>query len=111
MAAGLAAGAALVDYGTDRGDLALMGAVTGVGIGVLQALVLARRISGAAVLWAVAIPPAWALGWLVTSYVITRNVADQWPNFGASGALVFGLLTGLVLLVLSQRVKAHPNEA
>ena len=111
MAAGLAAGAALVDYGTDRGDLALMGAVTGVGIGTLQALVLARRISGAAVLWALAIPPAWALGWLVTSYVITRNVADQWPNFGAGGALVFGLLTGLVLVVLFQRVKAHPNEA
>ena len=111
MAAGLAAGAALVDYGTDRGDLALMGAVTGIGIGTLQALVLARRISGAAVLWALAIPPAWALGWLVTSYVITRNVADQWPNFGAGGALVFGLLTGLVLVVLFQRVKAHPNEA
>jgi hypothetical protein len=48
MAAGLTAGAALVDYGISRGDLVLMGAVTGVGVGVLQALVLARhRISGA----------------------------------------------------------------
>ncbi len=39
MAAGLAAGAALVDYGIDRGDLLLMGAVTGLGVGGLQALV------------------------------------------------------------------------
>ena len=77
-----------------------MGAVTGLGVGVLQALVLARsRVSGA-FWWAVANPPAWALGWLVTSYVITRNVQDQFTNFGASGAIVFGLLTWLLLAFL-----------
>jgi hypothetical protein len=43
MALGLATGAALVDYGIDRGDLLLMGAVTGLGVGVLQALVLMRH--------------------------------------------------------------------
>lgn len=47
MAVGLAAGAALVDYGIGRGDLALMGAVTGAGVGALQALVLARHLRGA----------------------------------------------------------------
>ena len=67
MAAGLTAGAALVDYGISRGDLVLMGAVTGVGVGVLQALVLARHGVSRAVWWAVANPAAWALGWLVTS--------------------------------------------
>ncbi len=63
----------------------LVGAITGLDAGALQALVLSRsRVSGA--LWgAVANPPAWALGWLVTSYVITRNVQDQFTNFGASG--------------------------
>ncbi len=100
MALGLAAGAALVDYGTDRGDVALIGAVTGVGVGVAQALVLARRRIPGAFWWAVANPPAWALGWLVTSYVITTNVDERFPNFGASGALVFGLLTWLLLAVL-----------
>jgi hypothetical protein len=100
MAVGLTAGAALVDYGISRGDLVLMGAVTGVGVGVLQALVLARhRVSGA-FWWAVANPPAWALGWLVTSYVISRNVKEQFAIFGASGAIVFGLLTWLLLAVL-----------
>jgi hypothetical protein len=100
MAVGLATGAALVDYGIDRADVVLIGAVTGVGVGVLQALVFARsRIPGAS-WWAVANPPAWALGWLVTSYVITTNVVERFPNFGASGALVFGLLTWLLLAVL-----------
>jgi len=100
MAVGLAAGAALVDYGIGRGDLALMGAVTGVGVGVLQALVLARHRIPGAFWWAVANPPAWALGWFVTSYVIARNIAERFPIFGASGAIVFGLLTWVLLAVL-----------
>jgi hypothetical protein len=100
LAVGLTAGAALVDYGINRGDVALMGAVSGVGVGVLQALVLARQRIPGAVWWAVANPPAWALGWFVTSYVITRNIAERFTNFGASGALVFALLTWLLLAVL-----------
>ena len=92
MAAGLAAGAALVDYDIGRRDLALMGAITGVAVGLFQALLLARRgISGAS-WWAVANGIGWALGWLVTSYVISRNIDDRFANFGASGALVFGCL-------------------
>jgi hypothetical protein len=100
MAAGLTAGAALVGYGTSRGDILIMGAVTGLGVGALQALVLSRsRVSGA-LWWAIANPPAWALGWFVTSYVITRNIQDQFTNFGASGSVVFGLLTWLLLATL-----------
>jgi hypothetical protein len=106
MAAGLTAGAALVDYGIGRGDLMLMGALTGVGVGVLQALVLARNRVPGAVWWAVANPPAWALGWLVTSYVISSNVEERFTNFGAGGALVFGLLTWLLLAVLIRPTQA-----
>ena len=39
MAVGLAVGAAVVDYGIERGDLMIMGAITGAGVGGLQALV------------------------------------------------------------------------
>jgi hypothetical protein len=102
MAAGLTAGAALVDYGIGRGDLALMGAVTGLAVGGLQAFLLARRGSGA-LWWAVVNPPAWALAWFVTTFVITRNVKEHFAVFGASGALVFALLTWLVLTFLFQR--------
>jgi len=100
MAIGLAAGAALVDYGIDRGDLALMGGVTGLGVGAMQAMVLARHQVPGAVWWAITNPPGWALGWFVSSYVIARNIAERFPIFGASGALVFGLLTWVVLAVL-----------
>jgi hypothetical protein len=110
MAVGLTAGAALVDYGISRGDLMLMGAVTGLGVGALQALVLARsRVSGA-LWWAVANPPVWALCWLVTSYVITRNVQDQFTNFGASGAVVFGLLTWLLLAMLLRKPEPEATQ-
>ena len=100
MAAGLAAGAALVDYEVDRADLLLMGAVTGAGVGVLQALVLARHQISGALWWTVANPPAWALGWYVTSYVISANIDERFTNFGASGAIVYGLLTWILLAAL-----------
>jgi hypothetical protein len=100
MAVGLTAGAALVDYGTGRGDVALLGAVNGVAVGVMQALVLARHRIPGALWWAVANPPAWALGWFVTSYVITTNVEERFAIFGASGALAFGVLTWLLLAAL-----------
>lgn len=96
-AIGLAAGAALVDYGISRLDVALMGAVTGVGVGAMQALVLARHQIPGALWWAITNPPGWALGWFVSSYVIARNIAERFPIFGASGAIVFGLLTWLLL--------------
>jgi hypothetical protein len=109
MAVGLTAGAAIVDYGIDRGDLMIMGAITGLGVGALQALVLARQgISGAA-WWAVVNPPAWALAWLISSYVISANIDERFTNFGASGALVFALITWLVLTFLFQRGERQAN--
>jgi hypothetical protein len=103
MTVGLAVGAALVDHATGRGDLAIMGAVTGLGVGAMQALVLARQVAGA-FWWAIANPPGWALGWFVSSYVIARNIDERFPVFGASGALVFGLLTWMVLAILLRNI-------
>jgi hypothetical protein len=108
MALGLTAGAVLVDYGIDRGDVVLMGAVSGFGVGIAQALVLARQRVAGALWWALANPPAWAVGWLVTSYVISANVEEQFTNFGAGGALVFGLLTWLVLATLLRDAEPEP---
>jgi hypothetical protein len=109
MAAGLTLGAVLVDYGIGRADLMLMGAVTGAAVGGLQAVVLARQSISGAVWWAVANPPAWALAWLVSTYVISANIDERFTNFGASGCLLYALLTGLLLELLYRRTEAQAH--
>jgi hypothetical protein len=103
MGAGLAVGAAAVDYGIDRGELMLMGAITGLGVGALQGIVLARQGFAGAAWWAAASPLTWALAWLVSSYVISANIDERFTNFGASGTLLYALATGLLLAWLFRR--------
>ena len=103
MGVGLAVGAALVDYGTDRRELMLMGAVTGLVVGVLQALVLARQGFAGAAWWVAANPPVWALAWLVSSYVISANIDERFTNFGASGVILYALVTGALLARMFRR--------
>jgi hypothetical protein len=95
--AGLVVAAAAVGYSTDIGSLIGMGAISGVFLGVGQGLVLAqqdrRRL---AVAWAVAMPILLALGW-AASTLIGVDVDNQFTVFGASGAIVFTLLSGFVL--------------
>jgi hypothetical protein len=96
-AVGLAAGAALVGYDTDLGALALMGLVSGASLGAAQGLVLAReghRELGLA--WGTAMPALFGLGWVATS-AAGVNVEEQFTVFGAAGAVLFTLLSGLVL--------------
>jgi hypothetical protein len=96
-AVGLAAGAALVGYETDLGALALMGLVSGAALGAAQGLVLARQGRRALALpWSLAMPVLFALGWSAAS-VTGIGVDDQFTVFGAGGALLFMLLSGLLL--------------
>lgn len=53
--------------------------------------------------WAVLNRPTWALAWLVTTYVISRNVKEQFTNFGASGTLLYALITALLLRKMPAR--------
>jgi hypothetical protein len=103
MSVGLAIGAAAVDYSVDRADLMLMGAITGLGVGTLQALLLARQGFTGAVWWAVANPPTWAIAWLISSYVISANIDERFTNFGASGVLLYALVTAPLLAWLFRR--------
>jgi hypothetical protein len=96
-ATGLAAGAALVGYHTGLGDLVLMGLVSGASVGAAQGLVLARQGKsrlGAA--WGAAMPVLFALAW-VASTSIGVDVGNQFTVFGAAGAIVFTVLSGLLL--------------
>ena len=98
QAVGLAAGAILVGYRTGVQDLAIQGAVTGLGVGILQALVL-RQHAATWFWWAIAMPPLWALGWVVTT-AAGVGVGQSFTNFGATGAIVVTILSGLLLVQL-----------
>jgi hypothetical protein len=96
-AAGLMLGAALVGYDTDLGSLAVMGLVSGAVLGCAQGLVLVRqRRRRLALAWGPAMPVLFALGWCAST-AIGVDVDDQFTVFGASGAIVFTLLSGVLL--------------
>jgi hypothetical protein len=95
MGIGLAVGAWAVGYGTSLGELALMGFITGIPLGVAQAYLLRDRLANAWV-WAAAMPLLWALGWTVTT-AGGIAVDQQFAVFGAYGAITFMALSGVLL--------------
>jgi hypothetical protein len=105
MGIGLGVGAWAVGYGTSLGELALMGAITGIPIGAAQAYLLRDRLANAWV-WGAAMPLLWALGWTVTT-AIGVGVDSQFAVFGASGAITFMALSGVLL----DRLRAATSPA
>ena len=95
LAVGLTAGAAAVGYDTDTASLVVMGAISGAGVGLAQALSIPMSVRDRA-LWAVATPVLWAGGWAITSQVIV-DVDRQHAVFGSSGALAVSLLAGILV--------------
>jgi hypothetical protein len=108
MGAGLALGAHTVSYHTTMGDLAVMGALTGVALGLAQALALPEQ-ARARWLWALAMPGLWAAGWAISTLVIGASVDNQFTVFGASGAATVTGLLGILLHVLLPIPKATPS--
>jgi hypothetical protein len=96
-AGGLAAGAALVGYDTDLGALAVMGLVSGAVLGAAQGVALMMQgRNRLAVAWAAAMPALFAVGWSATT-LGGIDVDKQFTVYGAYGAVVFTLLSGLLL--------------
>jgi hypothetical protein len=96
LAGGLAIGAAVVGYETTAGQLAVMGAISGAPVGIAQGFLLRDRFSLWHV-WMLAMPAMFAIGW-VTTESFGIDVANQFTVFGASGSVVFGLLSGLLMM-------------
>lgn len=115
MGAGLLLGAWAVDYRTSLADLAVMGALTGVVLGVAQTVALPHRTRTRWV-WAAAVPVLWALGWTATT-LGGISVEEQFTIFGAYGAVTFSALSGLVLHRLlpprrsPERAESDPDRA
>ena len=107
MGIGLLAGAWAVGYGTSVGELALMGAITGVPVGAVQAFLLRDRVARSWA-WAAAMPLLWALGWTVTA-AAGIGVDRQYAVFGAFGAITFMALSGIVLDRLRATTPAAPS--
>jgi hypothetical protein len=99
---GVASGSALVNHRAEGADLAVMGFVTGLSVGALQAWTLRARVS-ASWRWLLLNPPLWAVSWLIT-WSIGVDVAARWAVFGAAGALFYTVITAFVLdLLLRER--------
>jgi hypothetical protein len=98
MGLGLLLGATAVGFGTSLPDLVVMGALTGLLLGVAQTLAL-PAVTRYRWVWAVVIPLLWALGWTVTTLVGVA-VEEQFSIFGAAGAFTFSALSGVLLNLL-----------
>jgi hypothetical protein len=106
MMAGVAAGAALVDYRTDLASLVVQGAVSGAVVGTAQAVVLAPRLKALALVWPFFLSGTFAVGWAVTTSA-GIDVDKQFTLFGSSGALVATLLTAVLPLLLNSRTSSQ----
>jgi hypothetical protein len=95
MGLGLLLGAWTVGYRTSLVDLVLMGALTGLVLGVAQTVALPHR-TRTRWIWAASVPVLWALGWTATT-LGGIAVEEQFTNFGAYGAVTFSALSGLLL--------------
>ncbi|MDI3212184.1 hypothetical protein [Arthrobacter sp. AL12] len=95
MASGSALAVVATGAATTPGALALGGLVSGFVVGAGQGLTLRGGPRTAAV-WTLAVGLAWAAGWFVTANVIV-DAERGYAVFGASGAVVATMLTGLVL--------------
>ena len=97
---GLGVAYAVFGYGTSVADLAIVGAVSGLGIGVAQWWLLRHLVHGS-IVWIPATAAAWAQGWTVTTS-IGVDPDDRWAVPGLSGALTITVLLGVVLWALAR---------
>jgi hypothetical protein len=104
MAAGTALATAVTGAGTELADLMLTGLVAGAAVGAAQSTLLGRgrRVS---VAWTAVTAASWPLGWLATWAVVGLDAERGFYVFGASGALLVTVLTGLAL----RRMLAAPG--
>jgi len=100
LAVGLGLAFAIFGYGDTVSDLAVVGAVSGLGIGIAQWPLLHGLVNGS-IAWIPATSVAWALGWTVTT-TIGVDPDDRWAVFGLSGSTTATVVLGAVLWFLAR---------
>lgn len=91
---------------TSNAAAPVIGAVTGVGVGLAQSVVRSDRMPSAAV-WTLTMGVAWSIAWVVTTSIGVQADAG-WPVVGVSGAVVAQALTGIALMTLG---RSHTQPA
>ncbi len=104
MVAGTALAAVVTGAGTGPGELMFTGLVAGAAVGAAQSTLLAGA-GLASVAWTAVTAASWPLGWLTTSTYLTDIERGHYV-FGAGGALLVTVLTGLAL----RRIFAAPGR-
>ena len=94
LGAGLAVGAALVSYRTDISSLALMGAISGLAVGIAQGAMLGN--TKRMLLWSAATAALWVVGWSATT-AGGISVDEQFVVFGAYGAIASTFLQSMIV--------------
>jgi len=109
MAAGSALAATVTGAGTELADVMVAGLVTGAAVGAAQSTLLAggRRVSA---VWTAVSAAGWSLGWLATWATIV-DIERGYYVFGASGALLVTVLTGLALRRMAAAEVVAPHTA
>jgi len=102
LAISLAAVTAVIGQIETTGEAMLLGATSGLIIGIGQAAIMVRKAMANAWLLVPATVAAWSVGWFVTSSIGVA-LAAGWPVYGLSGALVSQLITGAALWALLRR--------
>jgi len=111
LSVGTVLGTLAVDFRTGLPDLALRGLIAGATVGLAQSLALPSR-TRLRWMWVPAIAGLTSLGWTVTT-LAGIDVDQQFITFGASGAFVYAVLSGLTLLALlpATRENSRPSTA
>lgn len=102
LSAGLAFGASLVGFSTGFRDLVVQGAISGLAVGLAQAITLLPRIGLIVAIWPVYLAGAWAAGWAISTS-IGIQVGERFTVFGAAGAITVALLTAVLPVLLNNR--------
>jgi hypothetical protein len=108
MGVGLLLGGIVVGFQTSLTDVAIMGALTGVVLGLAQTVALPARTLRRW-WWAAAMPLLWPLGWTITT-LAGIPMAEQFTLFGASGAVTFSALSGLLLYRLMPPMRTTATD-
>jgi hypothetical protein len=102
MAVGLVIGTSLLGSDTNGSVLLWRALITGLCVGIAQALVFRSSLSVPVLQTLIAL--AWTLGWWITRSVGV-DLGPKWTVFGSTGAWAFQVLTGLAMFLMLRSIQ------